>query len=59
MPGDRIIREGEKAREMYLIQEGVVEIKTILQGGKKDMKPKYESVFIRQGDYFGEVREGF
>lgn len=58
MPGDRIIREGEKAREMFLIQEGVVEIKTNLTAGKSGLrstKPKYESAFIKQGDYFGEA----
>ena len=49
MPGDKIIREGEKGNEMYFLAEGIVEV----LAKTKDKKPI--SIFLRKGSYFGEV----
>ena len=49
MPGDKIIREGEKGNEMYFLAEGIVEV----LAKTKDKKPV--SVFLKKGSYFGEV----
>ena len=50
MPGDKIIREGEKGNEMYFLAEGVVEV----AAKTKDRKPL--SIFLKKGSYFGEVQ---
>lgn len=59
MPGDKIIREGEKGTEMFFIQEGAAEMlirKHVLQGNQENSsRPKYERVMLKKGDYFGEV----
>lgn len=53
MPGDKIIREGEKGTEMYFLAEGVVEV----VAKTKDKKPL--SIFLQKGSYFGEVGLNF
>jgi len=56
MPGDKIIREGEKGAEMFFIQEGKVEIlvkKPAL--GQGHIKYKVNREFLEKGGYFGEV----
>ena len=59
MPGDKVIREGERGSEMYFIQEGVVEMlvkKPILdENFNKSTNVKYEKAFLEKGNYFGEV----
>lgn len=57
MPGDRIIREGERGSEMYFIQEGKVEInikKPVTQpDGQTTLT--YQRIYLEKGSYFGEV----
>lgn len=57
MPGDKIIREGEKGNEMFFIQEGKVEIlikkPTVKPDGEREMR--YERICLDKGSYFGEV----
>jgi len=63
MPGDKIIREGERGHEMYFIQEGVCEvvIKKNLRTATKSTEStststiKYDKIFLEKGSYFGEV----
>lgn len=60
MPGDKIIREGERGTEMFFIQEGVVEKiyrKNILKNREEGNNPKqsYERILLERGNYFGEV----
>ena len=57
MPGDKIVREGERGTDMFFIQEGVVEI--LLKTGHADghAKSKYEKFFLEKGAYFGEVKK--
>jgi len=56
MPGDKIIREGERGTEMFFIQEGKAEklIKKPTQSGQQS-KSNYDRVLLEKGNYFGEV----
>ena len=51
MPGDKIIREGEKGNDMYFLAEGVVEVLA------KTKNKKQISIFLKKGSYFGEVKK--
>jgi len=58
MPGDKIIREGERGTEMFFVQEGVAEMlikKTENDKQQMNMRPKYERILLEKGNYFGEV----
>jgi len=59
MPGDKILREGEKNTEMFFIQEGTVEIlirqATLQSVMQKQKKVKYDKILKEKGSYFGEV----
>jgi len=57
MPGDKIIREGERGTEMFFIQEGVAEM-LIKKNAEFDAttRPKYERILLEKGNYFGEVK---
>ena len=59
MPGDKIIREGERGTEMFFIQEGVAEMFIKKTTGNyrqpETVKVKYEKIFLERGSYFGEV----
>ena len=54
MPGDKIIREGEKGTEMFFIQDGMVEILT-RRPGFDHSKYRVDREFLGRGGYFGEV----
>jgi len=59
MPGDKIVREGERGTEIFFIQEGVAEM-WIRKPNPRTTKylsaiPRYEKVVLVKGDYFGEV----
>jgi len=57
MPGDKIIREGERGSEMYFIREGKVEIlikKPIVQADGQ-ITTKFDKIYLEKGSYFGEV----
>ena len=57
MPGDKIIREGERGSEMFFIQEGKVEIvikKPVAQSNGQ-IQIKFDKIYIGKGSYFGEV----
>jgi len=57
MPGDKIIREGERGAEMFFIQEGKVEIvikKPIVQPDGQTII-KFEKIYLEKGSYFGEI----
>jgi len=60
MPGDKIIREGERGTEMFFIQEGAAEMlirKPLMKGAQEGAsKPRYERIKLEKGDYFGEVK---
>ena len=57
MPGDKIIREGERGSEMYFIQEGVVEIivKTAKCDPTKTHNSNWLKIYLKEESYFGEV----
>jgi len=59
MPGDKILREGEKNTEMFFIQEGTVEIlirqATLQSVMHKQKRIKYEKILKEKGNYFGEL----
>ena len=55
MPGDKILREGEKGTEMFFIQEGMVEVLTKKSGMDRN-KHRLDRTFLKKGDYFGEVK---
>ncbi len=49
MPGDKIIREGERGNEMFFLTEGLVEVVV-----KKNDDTQL-SIYLKKGSYFGEV----
>lgn len=62
MPGDKILREGERANEMFFINEGVAEIvirKNKALAKKEDPvgTPPHSVIRVtkNKGDFFGEV----
>jgi len=58
MPGDKIVREGEKGTEMFFIQEGVAEKiirRQVLRSSKEETKLRPEKLILEKGNYFGEV----
>ena len=58
MPGDKIIRKGERGNEMFFIQEGTVEVVIkIANPDPKSLNPtNCHKVFLQKEDYFGEVK---
>jgi len=56
MPGDRIVREGEKSKEMFIIHEGVVEINTkiLVPQRNHNERSHYDMIRLKKGDYFGQ-----
>lgn len=57
MPGDKILREGERGTEMYFIQEGIVEIviKIANQNATQADGPTFHKIYLEKESYFGEV----
>jgi len=60
MPGDKIVREGERGTEMFFIQEGIAEMiiqKSELKNQRvqTDSKSKPQRILLEKGSYFGEV----
>jgi len=60
MPGDKIVREGERGTEMFFIQEGIAEMiikKPELKNHRVvvDSKTKPQRIILEKGSYFGEV----
>lgn len=57
MPGDKIIREGERGSEMFFVQEGKAEIvikKPLIQPDGQTIM-NFEKIYLEKGSYFGEV----
>ena len=69
MPGDRIIREGERGTEMFFMSEGTAEIiirRTNNQSNGKlrkdsnvdtNAQPSILRIHKKKGDFFGEVSQ--
>jgi len=59
MPGDKIIREGERGTEMFFIQEGIAEMfirkPTLKRKSETPARPRYEKILLKKENYFGEV----
>lgn len=54
MPGDKIIRKGERGTDMYFVQEGIVEILLPKKGAGPNEK-QFTAIFLERGAYFGEI----
>jgi len=56
MPGDQIIREGEKGNEMYFIIEGKVQVLVNKRRQGKGVRDgPIKPIILKEGAFFGEV----